>query len=228
MAHQRDRRRVEADRRLSPDRGAGQHRFGDQRHPEKGGRDSPAVDVMQSISLWWLRLRHGWRHRFAPDVLRIGPLHVCRSCTLLYAGIAVGFALWALLPASPWALAIGLGAVLLPSAPPVYTRPAARCPGCAAVRGGAAAADDRRGRRRRCVGRGAGLTGGDVGLLAASTSCCAGRAGRPACNGCPELTAGGICSGFAQQADAFRQYEEAASSMLMSSGQIRSGLRGMP
>ena len=191
---------------------------------------------MQSISLWWLRLRHGWRHRFAHkplcdrfarDVLRIGPLHVCRSCTLLYAGIAVGFALWALLPASPWALAVGLGAVLLPSAPPVYTR---------LPRG-----------VRDVLRFGAGLllpmtvAVGVGGALAAARGSLAvmwgfwrlyfllrGARRAAACNGCPELTAGGICSGFAQQADAFRQYEEAASSMLMSSGQIRSGLRGMP
>jgi hypothetical protein len=36
------------------------------------------------------------------------------------------------------------------------------------------------------------------------------------CDGCPELTAVGICSGFARQADDFRRYEEAATAAMIS------------
>ncbi len=186
---------------------------------------------MQSIAFWWLDLRHGWRYRFAHkplcdrfahDVLRIGPLHVCRSCTLLYAGIATGFAAWALLPVSPWALAIALAAVLLPSAPPLYTR----LP-----------------RHVRDVLRfGVGLllpmavAVGVAGRLIPALGALAVMWGfwrlyfhlrlarrAAACNGCPELNAGGICSGFAQQANAFRQYDEAASALLTLTWRSRYG-----
>ena len=186
---------------------------------------------MQTIFLWWLHFRHGWRYRFAHkplcdrfahDVLRIGPLHVCRSCTLLYAGIATGFAAWALLPASPWALAAALASVLLPSAPQVYTR----LP-----------------RHVRDVLRfGAGLllpmavAVGVAGRLIPALGALAVMWGfwrlyfhlrlarrATACNGCPELNAGGICSGFAQQANAFRQYEEAASALLTLTRRSRCG-----
>lgn len=56
-------------------------------------------DLIFNLRLKWMWLRHthtfNWAHkplcnRFKPGVLRIGKLHVCRSCLFAYSGILIG------------------------------------------------------------------------------------------------------------------------------------------
>ena len=182
----------------------------------------------------WLWLRHSYPFHFAHkplceqfrhDVLHVGPVHVCRSCTLAYAGIAAGGLLCGLvhgpLQEVGARLFFALAAVTLAlSFPPWYKtywpRPMrdvlrfalglviALC-GYLAVSGQ--------------------LTAGLAGVVLLATmwkvyGVLRGRQKDRACDRCPELTAEGICAGFALQADRIRQYEEAATEMLLASGDV--------
>ncbi|MGE0431467.1 MAG: hypothetical protein AB7S36_04340 [Planctomycetota bacterium] len=168
--------------------------------------------------LWW---RHMWRYalahkplceRFAPHVLRIGSVHVCRSCALMWTAAAASFgALLAIGATTGWLLALLpalAGPVVVLSVPALY---------------------DRWTRPMRDLLR--ALLGATVAMLAllwlqgalvaaavATVSLLIARRlfvrqhrrrSLDACAGCPELDRRGVCSGFARQADAVRRLDEA-------------------
>lgn len=164
--------------------------------------------------LWW---RHYYTFTFAhhplcerhrPDVLHIGSVHVCRSCALLWLGVAT----------SPIALGnplvwlhVVLWPVLVLSIPDVYARLH---------------------RRVRDAARfGAGFAGGATALVVITTlttepvlavlhaagvvalhriyARARARRSDRICAGCPELDAGGVCSGFRHQYERARAFEDA-------------------
>jgi hypothetical protein len=176
--------------------------------------------------LWW---KHTWTFqaahkplcaRFHRDVLRLGPLHVCRSCTALYGSFALALIL-APLYAAHWgagaatAVSALLLAVVVASAPPVY-RHASRL---------------QRDFLRASLGTTGGISiallftpawpWGAVNLAGLGLAWLAYRRLRDrraevhdACTGCDECGKKGVCSGFAQQATHLRAYEEAATDWL--------------
>ncbi len=170
--------------------------------------------------------------RFRRDVLRVGHVHVCRSCTLVYAGIVgVGVLCWPF--RGPLRdLSVGLflvlaGGTLALSFPAWYKywpRPMrdvlrfalggliALC-GFLLVSGhfvmGLAAA--------------AGLlaTWKMFMILRNRQSACR-------CGGCPRLSAKRICPGYALQASIIRQYEEAATELLTASMDLQGDANAAP
>lgn len=174
-----------------------------------------------------LRLRHDWWYRWAHDplcdrlgggVLTIGKLRLCRSCLAMYSGVATGAAVAVVNPALGAATAApavwlggaaGASAVSLPQVYGTLGRPA-----------------------KDGVRFGTGVLGGGLLLFVLArewrrfaglaTVAAAGyriltlarvKAKASACDGCPELHAPGICSGYAQQAVSLRAYEHAASEL---------------
>ncbi len=188
--------------------------------------------------LKWLWLRHAypfyWAHkplceRFRGDVLRIGRLYLCRSCTMAYLGLGVGMLLCVLwrnpLKEVGAALFLALAAVTVALSLPTWYR---HWP-----------------RRMRDVLRFA--LGGTIALCAYLLlwdQVLAGLAGtavlaafwraymilrRPrrldACTGCPELLDDAICTGFTFQAEHVRRYEEAATRRMIASGYLPQAVR---
>ena len=173
--------------------------------------------------LWW---RHAytfnWAHkplcdRFQANVLRFGSVRICRSCSLLYASVLVTGLCLFLFNTSPSMLLVLLysllGPVLVLSHPPLYDR------------------FNRLGKDTLRVV--AGILGAvmvtalfagafwltlpalGVFLLSYRFSLKAyGRAKRNACEGCPELGTGDVCSGFRHQLPHIRAYEMAATEHL--------------
>lgn len=165
--------------------------------------------------LWW---RLSWPFRFAHAPLcprrhaeswRLGPLWLCRSCTLFYAGIFTAFvtalSMTAFTPSAFLSSVSLLSLIVLASYPPWY---------------------EHYSRRIKDVLRlGAGL---GVGVIFAAVVSPLGwiaagvvlvlwllfrryrrlrlQLGDSGCAGCPELGRGDVCSGYARQADAFRAY----------------------
>lgn len=174
-----------------------------------------------------LRLRHDWWYRWAHDplcdrlgggVLRIGKLRLCRSCLAMYAGLGTGVAVAASAP--PLGIAVRF--------PQVWIGPAGLV--------SAASLPGPYGRLSRTAKDGlrfsTGLLGGLLSSLALAqrwkpfallAAAAAGgyrfltlrraAAKATACDGCPELTSEGICSGYAQQAVSLRAYERDASEL---------------
>lgn len=181
------------------------------------------------LHLRWLWWKHTWHFqaahkplcaRFHRDVLRIGRLHLCRSCTALYGGLALSLLLapfyhhWMTVP---WAVTVSalLGMVILASGPARY-RGASRL-------------------TRDILRSGLGVLVGlsvvmlttplwplallHVGLLVVIGRFYQGLRhahGRNAdgCAGCPERHQPGICAGFQKQAEYIRAYEESATDWL--------------
>lgn len=183
------------------------------------------------LGLYWLWLRYAypfhWAHkplceRFHRDVLRIGGVHLCRSCTMAYLGLAGGAVLcalsWQSLDQIGAALFITLATLTIFLSLPTWYR---RWP-----------------RPMRDILRLAmGVTialcaylllSGQllVGLLGALTLATFWKAylvlrrssRLNACSGCPELRDNAICSGFALQAERARCYEVAATERIVGSG----------
>jgi uncharacterized membrane protein len=181
-----------------------------------------------NVRLWLLWIRHAyrfrWAHRplcsrFSDGVLRIGQVHLCRSCVCAYGGIVVGALACLFLNAVRESAVPLLVCLMIPtlafSMPQLY---------------------------RRCSRRVRDLLRFSMGCCIALCLCvmlmgklivsalCAGillvfwriyfvmRRNRraQACNACPEL--GGICTGCRIQADAVRAYEAEATSLLLASG----------
>ena len=184
----------------------------------------PLREQLTQRWLWW---RHSYPFRFAHKplcdrlgsrVLRVGHVHLCRGCSLLYIGVAIGFALALLVeitPAARFVLAYGVAVpAFLASWPSWY----ARLPGAA------------KDLSRLAVGAAvvwlcSFLWWGPWWLGLANVAALVfarqfyvaqrRRRLRRACDGCPELGAGEICSGFSLQAACARRFEEAASQQLM-------------
>ena len=180
------------------------------------------------VRLWFLWIRHSyrfrWAHRplcsrFSDGVLRIGQVHLCRSCVCAYGGIVVA-ALACLLVYAVRASAVPLlCCLMLPtlglSMPLLYKR----CP--RQVR------DGLRFSMGLCISLCFCIL--LMGKLMVS-ALCAGilllfwrvyfvmRRNRraQACNACLEL--GGICTGCHLQANAVRAYEAEATQLLLASG----------
>ncbi len=169
--------------------------------------------------LWtWLRytypfqLAHGpLCRRFREDVVRLGRLHVCRSCLALYGTLIVALPvvlLWA--PGEQtlgWALGAVATSVAAFSRPPRYKR--LPRPARDVVRAGAGV--------WIALAAAALLSGfwlvGVVGLTSALVSFLVfsrvrRRHRTHACDGCPELGRRGVCSGFRRQAVHVRAYED--------------------
>lgn len=176
--------------------------------------------------LWW---KHTWTFqgahkplcgRFHRDVIRMGPVRVCRSCSALYGSLALTLlaapAYYGQLDAHAIAAASGaLLGVVAASAPGVYQHV------------------PRRGRDLLRSGLGI-LIGlvvvtlftplrfwawGELALLAVAWQVYHRQRDRhrdeqDLCAGCPERGRPGICSGFAEQAVRLRAYEEAATDWL--------------
>ena len=176
-----------------------------------------------------LRLRHDWWYRWAHDplcerlgggVLTIGRLRICRSCTAMYSGIAVGGAAALTAPMigrAALAPAVWIGAasgLAVASTPDTYaslsrgTKDGIRSG--TGVGGGLLLAFF----RARRWGWATMLTAIAAGGYRVLTQARA-QAKAHACDGCPELDGQVICSGFAQQAVALRAYEQQASELAM-------------
>ncbi len=183
---------------------------------------------LQTKLLW---LRHAWTFnwahkplcdRFKAGVLKIGPVHVCRSCTCLYAGVMLGgIALLLTAPAgSTWLVAGFLAALLLVvagSLPRIYRRLHRRL--CDLLRFGAGALFP----LAMYVGVVANPALGIAGLLgiyAFWRIYFAKRAVRKLheCDDCPELANSEICSGFREQASSVRAFEREATDLLYRKG----------
>ena len=174
------------------------------------------------LRMLWLRHAHSflWAHhplceRFRGDVLRIGHVRLCRSCLAVYLGIAAGgilFATTSLVSTPTLPVTLAVPTIFL-SHPRLYKRMP---------------------RIARDLLRGSmGLLIASCGGLLLSGSLVTGallsvavftfwrfyfrlrRTRRlAACDGCPELNAGGVCRGFAHQAECVRNYEREATELL--------------
>lgn len=178
-----------------------------------------------------LRLRHTyrfrWAHkplcdRFRRDVFRFANVTVCRSCTMVYAGLAGGVVAcllfrYVLSPVAPWLLLVLGGGTVVGSLPWWY-----RCWPRSA---------------RDILRFSLGLTIALCGYLILSGHLLPGLAGvvvlagfhkiymtlrrarrLRACDGCPDLQEVGICPGYREQADHVRQYEIEATELLLANG----------
>lgn len=175
---------------------------------------------------WW---KHTWTFqaahkplcaRFHHDVLRLGPLRLCRSCAALWGSFAATLCtapLYAGLLNTVTGLAVAaLAALVLYACAPRRYRAASRA-------------------RRDLLRGGAGVLaalslahlfgpGWPVGLVLLAGLAAGWRALQRArrvlhqtgdiCAGCPELDQPGICSGFHGQAEKIRAYEEEATDWL--------------
>ncbi len=185
------------------------------------------------LSWKWLWLSHVypfyWAHkplceRFRRDVLRIGRLHLCRSCTMVYAGIALGVLLSAVFheplhDAAPALFAVLAGVTLTLSCPVWYrrwTRPVRD-----ALRGMTGATIALAGYLLFSGSLLPGLIGLVVlGLTWKAYQALRGSRHPKACDGCPQLRENEICPGFALQAECIRQYEQEATDLLLSHGYL--------
>lgn len=181
------------------------------------------------FKLWLLWLRHSyrfrWAHRplcerFRAGVLRLGRIHLCRSCVCVYAGLAGGLAscsYFAALRESPtsWLLGLMVPTVVL-SAPHRYMRLPrplrdllrfgmgfciSLC-GCVVLWGSSLVAVG-------CVGV--------LFLFWRMYFVQRRKRKADACRGCPEYGQASICTGCRTQADAVRAYETEATNLLLAS-----------
>lgn len=183
-----------------------------------------------ALRMKWLWLRHAhtfnWAHkplceRFQKDVLRVGGLYLCRSCTCAYAGLACG-ALIALIAPLSGALRLGLFlsilvAVLGFSAPPLYKRLPRWIRDILRFLSGALIPVA----LHVCIS--VQFWVGAFGLAALLAFWCLYFKLRRTrklreCDGCLELGSGEICSGFAYQAGHVRRFESEAADLLSNSG----------
>lgn len=182
-----------------------------------------------AAAMWWLWRRcdwvYRWAHhplcgRFREDVWRIGAVHVCRSCTLLYvSAFASAGAAWCMAGGAwAWGVLWGLMLVVLPlSHPSLYhrqsrlARDALRC-GAGVIAGLLVV----------MLARGEGVAGAATITLLTVVYVGYQRSRRRvlacACEGCLELDSGRICSGFRLQSERILACEPLATELVMRSG----------
>ena len=184
-----------------------------------------------ALSRLWVRhtYRFHWAHkplcdRFRHEVIRVGGVAVCRSCTMVYAGLATAVVAClvfhgALEPVAPWLL-LGLGGGTVAGSLPWWYK---RWPRSV----------------RDLLRFSLGLTIALCGYLLVSGHLLAGLAGiavlggfwkmykalrgtrkARACDGCPDFEEIGICPGYREQAEQVRRYEVAATELLLSRGLV--------
>jgi hypothetical protein len=161
---------------------------------------------------WWFQWAHSpLCQRYRIDVLRLGRLHLCRSCTLIYGGFFLGAGMFFLLPTIRnipfYSLTIVLLAVLTLSYPPLYhhwSRPVRDVVRFVAGVAGAL-----------FLGvlflQSYLVIGGALALLALAYLWFRHRRRMvklKACDGCPELGLNKVCSGYELQADSIRAYRD--------------------
>ena len=190
------------------------------------------------VRLWWLWLvcsfRFRWAHRplcgrFRGDVVRVGGVHLCRSCVCAYCGMIIcGVLLAALQPAvttTGLSLAV-VGMVTLVMSGPWCYKTLPRLV---------------RDVLRWAMGAVIAMVGylfacGEL-IIAAPAAAVLWvfwrvylqkRRGRRlrACEGCEELEVRGVCSGCQVQAEGVRRYEEAATRLYLASGRVPECLAG--
>lgn len=189
--------------------------------------------LRRKLHLKRLWLKHAWTFnwahkplcaRFQEDVLQIGRARICRSCLLLYTGLAAGIVLFLVIggplsySAVCWGLTLTAVTVVL-SAPWWYKK----WPRCV------------RDILRFALGLsiafylGLVFTGhvaiGIIGAVLMSAFWKVYlhlRADRKlrACQGCEQLKSGQICSGFAYQAEHIRRYEQEATEYVLAEGGV--------
>jgi len=194
---------------------------------------TPIQSAWLGMRLRFLWLKHTypyrWAHRplcsrFRRDILKVGPIHLCRSCLCVYAGLLVSGAALACFPmirnsAIPLLLCLGVPTLIL-SAPLLYAKFSRHVRDVLRFSTGCCIP--------LCICT--GLTG----HVAASALCAVIlflfwriyftlRRNRKAaaCTGCVEIGEPGICSGCSRQADGIRAYETEATALLLSA-------RGVP
>jgi hypothetical protein len=189
----------------------------------------------------WLRLRHGWPVRFAHHPLcarhahetwKLGRLHLCKGCIAMAGGLLLAtvavlaaggtWCVWALALVGPLAIAL--------SWPPFYQRLPRGLRDLLRVATGAT------------IALAAWVAGSYPGLAwpllpallllwwlfrRSRKKVIAAR-----CNGCPELAAPGVCSGYALQAACARALEDELEARmgagLAGSGALPQGIGGVP
>ena len=196
----------------------------------------PGLRARLGLKLLWMRHAHSflWAHhplceRFHQDVFRIGRVHLCRSCTAAYLGMATGVILLATtsLLSTPTLPAILATPTVLLSHPRFYKRMPRFLRDLLRTSMGLLIV--------ACGGLFLSahyLTGAilSVVLFAFWRFYFRLRHARrlAACNGCPELHRGGVCSGFARQAERIREYERDATEMLYASTPLPSRRNRLP
>ena len=179
------------------------------------GRPLLPWSLLRRLRWWQHAWSFEWAHhplceRFERDVLKPGKLHLCRSCTALWLGVLVGIV--AVLAAGlgsiahGWLLALVGPAVAVASWPRIHHHLPRAGKDLARFATGllppAAIA----------LALGSPLVGGAVIALGVSAyfgfARLRSRERSRRCDGCPEALAGGICSGYAVQANAVRAWEE--------------------
>lgn len=187
-----------------------------------GFKQSQQMKAWQLKSLWW---KQTWWFQFAHkplcdrfhrETFRLGKLRVCRSCTLLYSALAISLGLLATVSWPPISFAlfsISFTAVLVASHPKAYRFWPREL--------------------RDCFRAGFGfllpltlftawkvhwflpfaLAGILWGVWSWYSRVRAERKPQK-CEHCPELAEGGVCSGYQQQTDSIRAYEEAATELV--------------
>jgi hypothetical protein len=183
------------------------------------------------IRLWWLWLacsyRFRWAHRplcsrFRSGVIRVGDIHLCRSCVCVYFGILLFVVLLALLRPSVAAAGIGLGGVGIPtlvlSGPWCYKNLPRVLRDVLRLAMGVMIALC--GYLLLCRELVVALPATAVLFAFWRTYFTARRRRRlHACDDCPELSDKSVCSGCQLQADGVRRYEETATQLYLASGQ---------
>ncbi len=186
--------------------------------------------LKRNLYLKWLWLRHTYPFlaahkplcsRFRQDVLKFGPIYLCRSCTFVYGGIASGALFWWAFPGivqdAGLSLFVTLTAATLCFSFPTWYKEWRRA-GRDLVRwllGIVLVLNASLWVEGRVI---EGLAGALV-LFLFWRFYFHHRHHRQihACDGCPELGKPGACSGFTMQAARIRRYEDQASRFLMTS-----------
>lgn len=188
-------------------------------------------DLIFNIRLKYIWMRHthafNWAHkplcdRFMPGVLRIGKIHVCRSCLFAYSGILIGFIAALVYPTLIAAMKLTwlmftLAPVIVLSYPSLYKRLSRFI--------------------RDVLRLATGVMISFIPFFLIHRNFLCGitcvvvmavfwwiyfhqrkRRKMHACDGCPELGLPEICSGFQKQAAAVRLYEIEATDFIYNSG----------
>ena len=167
-----------------------------------------------------------WAHkplcaRFAEDVLKLGTIYLCRSCSATYVGMFTGIALLSFTPESsglfPMMFLAVLIGVLIFSVPSLYKRLPRFVRDMVRFASGILIPAS----VYLCSGPGYRI--GILGLGALFLFWCVymrmrKRRKLKECDGCPELELNRICSGFEMQANHIRRYQTEADELLAESG----------
>jgi len=159
---------------------------------------------------WWFQFAHApLCHRFQSDTFRLGRFHLCRSCTLLYAGLVAALAVGVGVDSTGWWPLVAVGSLLVPlivlSEPRLYSRFPRPVKDVLRMVAGA------------FLGLLLGLlitpwwwvvlaAAGPLYLLRRGFTRTRQQVKAHDCDGCPELGYPGVCSGYARQAEAIRGY----------------------